>query len=86
MCVFVRHSKYRGRILGRNWDKSLSVFPLTIHGHLCIFALRFLFLQLTQPLTVSTAQLLSTVEVKGGKPSLRNLKIVPRNISETVSS
>jgi hypothetical protein len=61
------------------------------------FALRFLF-KLTQPLTVSTVQLLYTANEKGGKPdkknhtpfhmvhietsSLKTLKIIPRNLNE----
>ncbi len=36
---------YRGRILGRNPDKSLTSFLLAIHSHLYSFALRYLFLQ-----------------------------------------
>jgi hypothetical protein len=27
-------ARYRGRILGRNWDKSLRVFLFAIHSHL----------------------------------------------------
>jgi hypothetical protein len=46
----------------------LRVFLLAIHSPLCSFALRFYFLKLTQPLTVSTVQLLYTVKEKGGKP------------------
>ncbi len=57
----------RGRILGRNPDKSLKSFLLAIHSNVYSFALRFIFL-LTQPLTVSTAQLLYTIKEKGGKP------------------
>jgi hypothetical protein len=44
-----------------------KVFLLAIHGPLYSFALRFLILQLTQPLTVSTVQLLYTVKEKRGK-------------------
>ncbi len=46
----------------------LIIFLLAIHTHLYIFALRFLFFKLTQPLTISTVQLLYTVKEKGGKP------------------
>jgi hypothetical protein len=38
--------------------KILRVFLLAIHSHLYSFALRFYFFKLTQPLTVSTIQLL----------------------------
>jgi hypothetical protein len=41
--------------------KVLRVFLLVIHSHLCSFSLKFLFLQLTQALTVSAKE-------KGGKP------------------
>jgi hypothetical protein len=69
--------------LGPNSDKSymylfpsvtnsymylLRVFLLAIHSHLQIFALDLYFFTLTQPLTVSTVELLYTVKEKGGKP------------------
>ncbi len=76
--------------------KVLRVFLLTIHSHLCSFALRFLFLKFTQPLKVSRVPLLYTVKEKRGKPdrktiftktsSLRTLKIMPRNLNEMVCS
>jgi hypothetical protein len=44
----------------------LRVFLLAIHSHLYSLALRFF--KLTQPLTVSTVQLLYTVKEKGVKP------------------
>jgi hypothetical protein len=76
--------------------KVLRVFLLVIHSHLCSFSLKFLFLQLTQALTVSAKE-------KGGKPEIytplpcglrnphRNLKsensqIMPRNLNEIVCS
>jgi hypothetical protein len=46
--------------------KVLRVFLLVIH--LYSFALRVLFFNLPQPLTVSPVQLLVTVKEKGGKP------------------
>ena len=48
--------------------KVLRVFLLASHSNLCSLELRFKFLKLTQPLTVSTVQLLYTVKEKGGKP------------------
>jgi hypothetical protein len=49
--------------------KVLSFFLLAIHRHLSSFALGdFYFFKLTQPLTVSTVQLLYTVKENGGKP------------------
>ncbi len=58
-----------GRILGRNSDKSLESFLLAIHIHLYSFALEIFFSpKVSQPLTVSTVQLLYTVKEKGGKP------------------
>jgi hypothetical protein len=45
-----------------------TLWDLGIHSHLYSFALRFLFLQLTPPLTVSTVQLLYTVKENLGKP------------------
>jgi hypothetical protein len=43
-------------------------FLLAIHSHLYSFLWDFDFFKLTQPLTVSPAQLLYTVKEKGGKP------------------
>ncbi len=59
-----------GHILGRNPDKSLKFFPPCYTPSLLqLFALSFLFFnKLTQPLTVSSVQLLYTVKEKGGKP------------------
>ncbi len=53
-------SWYWGQILDKIQTKVLRVFLLAIHSHLYSFALRFLFLKLTQPLTVSTVHLLYT--------------------------
>jgi hypothetical protein len=49
-------TEIRGRILGQNPDKSLRVCLLVIHSHLYSFALRFLFLNLAQPLTISVKE------------------------------
>jgi hypothetical protein len=54
--------------LDKTQTKVLRVLLLAIHSHLYSFALRFQFFKLTQPLTVSTVQLLYTVKEKGGKP------------------
>jgi hypothetical protein len=62
--------EYKGRILGRNPDKSLQSFPPCYSQsplQLC-FEIYSYFFKLTQPLTVSTVQLLYTVKEKGGKP------------------
>jgi hypothetical protein len=52
-------------LMPNSWTKSkrkvLTVFLLAIHIHLYLF-------KLTQPLTVSTVQLMYTVKGKGGKP------------------
>jgi hypothetical protein len=64
-----RGKVYRGRILGRNPDKSKS-FPFCYSQSPLYysFASRFLFFKITQPLTIS-------VKEKGGKPpSLRFTK------------
>ncbi len=53
--------KYRGRILGQNPAKSLTSFPPCYSQSTLQLCLRFLFLQITQPLTTS-------VKEKGGKP------------------
>jgi hypothetical protein len=52
--------------------KVWRVFLLVIHSHLYNFSLKFLFLQLTQPLTVA--------KEKGGKPD-RNLYPLPYGLS-----
>jgi hypothetical protein len=44
--------------------KGIRVFLLAVHSHLYSFALRFYFFTLTQPPTVSTVQLLHTVNEK----------------------
>ncbi len=49
--------------------KVLRVFLLAIPSHLYSLAWDFYFFKLTQPLTVSTVQLLYTVKEKGGKPN-----------------
>jgi hypothetical protein len=48
--------------------KVLRVFFLSIHSHLCSFALRLYFFKLTQPLTVFTVLVLCTVKEKEGIP------------------
>jgi hypothetical protein len=48
-----------------SWTKSRQ---FVIHSHLHSFALRFLFLKLAQPPTVSRVQLQYTIKEKGGKP------------------
>ncbi len=53
--------KYRGRILGQNPAKSLTIFPPCYSQSPLQLCLRFLLLQITQPLTIS-------VKAKGGKP------------------
>jgi hypothetical protein len=52
--------------LGEIQTEFLRVFLLAIHNHLYSLALRFF--KLTQPLTVSTVQLLDTVKEKRVKP------------------
>ncbi len=54
----------RGRILGRNPDKSLKSFPPCYSSHLYSFALRFLFLQ-THATSCSFYCSLITVSCKG---------------------
>ncbi len=85
---------YRGRILERNPDKSLKIFPPSYLQSTLQLCLRFLLFKLTQPLTVS-------VKEKRGKPdrilpyglrnpygnlSLRTLKIMLRNLNVIVRS
>ncbi len=53
--------------------KLLRVFLHAIHSHLYSFALRFYFFKLTQPLTVSTVQLLYTVKEKRRKTWLKTI-------------
>jgi hypothetical protein len=65
--AFLKHEQ-RAEFLEEIQTKVLKVFLLAIHSHLYSFPLRFLFFKLTQPLTVSTVQLLYTVKEKGGKP------------------
>ncbi len=59
----------RGQILGQNLDKSLKSFP-HCYSQVTFTALPsdLYFFKRTQPLTVSTVQLLYTVKEKGGKP------------------
>jgi hypothetical protein len=59
----------RGRILGRNPDKSLN-FPPVIHSHLNSFALRFLLVQIhaTFYSFYSSVTVQCTVKETGGKP------------------
>jgi hypothetical protein len=86
--------------------KVFRFFLLAVLSHLYSFAFEILFLQThaTQPLSVSTVQLLYTVKEEGGNPdrkpnplpydlrnpteasSLRNLKIMPRNLNEILCS
>ncbi len=60
----------RGRILRQIRTKVLRPFLFAIHSHLYTTALSsdLHFFKLTQPLTVSTGQLLYTVKEKGGQP------------------
>ncbi len=91
------------RILGPNPYKSLkSLRKSLIHNHLYSFPWDLYFFKLTQPLTVSTVQLLYTEKDKGGKPdrnhiqfplefhtetsSMSTLKIMPWNLNEIVRS
>jgi hypothetical protein len=77
--------------------KVFRVFLLAIHSHLYVqLSLEISIFKLSQPLTVSSVQLLYNVKEKGGKPDrkpyplpygLRNLyqrtrKIMPRNLNE----
>ncbi len=92
----------RGRILGRNPDKSLKSFhPCHSQAPHTALPWDFYFFKFTQPLTVSRVH---TVKEKRGKPdrkpyflcySLRksilkpqvwDLKIMPRNLNELVRS
>jgi hypothetical protein len=60
----------RGQILGRNPYKSLKSFPPFYSQsplQLCL-QIYLYFLKLTQPLIVSSGQLLYTIKKKGGKP------------------
>jgi hypothetical protein len=58
----------RGQILGRNPDKSLKSFlPFLFIVTSTALPWDFSFFKLTQPLPVSTVQLLYTVKEKGGK-------------------
>ncbi len=69
--------EYRGRILGRNPDKSLQSFPPCYSQsplQLC-FEFYSYFFKLTQPLTVATVQLLYTVKKTGGKPDRKPYSI-----------
>ncbi len=78
--------------------KVLRVFLHAIHSNPYSFALRFLFLKLMQPLTVSTVQLPYILKEKGGNlienqtpfhtetSCLRTLKIMPRNLNEIARS
>ncbi len=58
----------RGRILGQNPDKALRVSSLLNTVTTTALPWDSYFFILTQPLTVSTVQLLYTVKEKGGKP------------------
>ncbi len=60
------HFLSRGRILGRNLDKSLSSLLLTVTS--TTLPWDFYFFKLTQPLTASSVYLLNTIKEKGGKP------------------
>ncbi len=88
----------RGRILGWNPDKSLKSFPSSYSQSPLQLRLEiYIFFKLTKLLTVSTVQLLYTVDEKGGNPDrkpyplpyclrnpYRNLKseIMPRNLNK----
>jgi hypothetical protein len=67
--IFGKLSTPEAEVLDEIHTKILRVFLLAIHSHLYSFALGdFYFFKLTQPLTVSTVQLLHTVKENGGKP------------------
>jgi hypothetical protein len=68
LCLVLGQDRLEAEFLDEIQTKVLRVFLHASHIHLYSFALRFLFLQLTQPLTVSTVHLLYTVKEKGGKP------------------
>ncbi len=57
----------RGRILGRNPDKSLESFPPCYSQSPLQLCLEIYFFKHTQPLTISTVKLLYIVKEKGGK-------------------
>jgi len=69
-CFRIMHSVHRAQSASLSPEdefldvigtKVLRVFLLATHSHLYSFTLRFLFLQLMQPRTVSTVQLLYTL-------------------------
>jgi hypothetical protein len=68
LCLVLGQDRPEAEFLDEIQTKVLRVFLLDIHSHLYSFALRFLFLQLTQPLTVSTIHLLYTIKKKRRKP------------------
>jgi hypothetical protein len=88
------HYQTWGYILGRNPDKSFQSFLLVIDSHIYNFALWFLFLKLTQPLTVSVKEerkpdrkpypLPHGYEIHTETSSLKTLQIMPRNLNEIV--
>jgi hypothetical protein len=68
LCLVLGQDRPEAEFLDEIQTKVLRVCLLDIQSHLYSFALRFLFLQLTQNLTVSTFHLLYTIKEKGGKP------------------
>ncbi len=60
------NSQHRGRILGQNPDKEFSSLLFMVTS--TALPWDFYFFKLTQPLTVSTVQLLCTVKEKREKP------------------
>jgi hypothetical protein len=61
--------EYRGRILGQNLDKSFKSFPRCYsQSSLQLCSWDFYFFKFTQPLTISTVQVLNTLKEKWGKP------------------
>ncbi len=68
--------KTRGRILGRNWDKSLESFPPCYSQSPLV----------TVPPTLSKSGLKLVCNVTLYPESLRTLKIMPRNLNDIVRS
>ncbi len=82
---------HKGRILGRNPNKSLKSFPPCSHSYLYSFAMRFLFLQTHATSYSFYSSLLYTVNVKGGKPDRKpyplpyGLRNPNRNLKSEIS-
>jgi hypothetical protein len=65
LCLVLGQDRLEAEFFHEIQTKVLRVFHLDIQSHLYSFALRFLFLQLTHPLTVSTIHLRHYKEEKG---------------------